>query len=82
MSEPYRETGTVEVFFADRKPHAFGFIRPDSFNGEDCFFSSITLDKSGIAEIKRGDRVTYTPRNVSIGGGRATRRQAWDMKLL
>jgi cold shock CspA family protein len=50
-----RETGTVVVYFPDRVPHAFGFIRPDK-GGDDVFLPARALEKAGLNPVKRGDR--------------------------
>jgi cold shock CspA family protein len=73
------ETGTVAAYFADKKPFPFGFITPDNFDGGDCFFSQAALQKAGVNNLKRGDRVSFTLR---FAPDRRSKREAWDIKLL
>jgi cold shock CspA family protein len=79
VTETQRETGTVAIYYADRKPFAFGFIRPDNFSGDDLFMSERALAKAGLAPLKRGDRVSFT---VRFARDSRSQRQAWDLKLL
>ena len=48
-------SGTIKTM-TDR---GFGFIRPDA-GGEDLFFHRSALEGVEFAELRQGDRVTYT----------------------
>ena len=49
--------GVVKFYSTESK---YGFIKPDD-GSKDVFFHQINLIKSGIEEIKKNQKVEYTP---------------------
>jgi cold shock protein len=49
------QTGTVKWFNATK---GFGFIQPDS-GGPDAFVHISAVERSGLGELREGDRVQY-----------------------
>jgi CspA family cold shock protein len=64
------QSGVVETFKPDR---GFGFIRPDS-GGPDLFVHISELERAGLNQLARGQRVNFqVQRDPKTGKDRATR---------
>ena len=50
------KTGVVVSFSVNGK---YGFIKPDEENLKDVFFHQKELQKSGIEEVKKGQKLQY-----------------------
>ena len=50
------QTGVVKSFSINSK---YGFIKPDDVNLKDVFFHQKELQKSGIEDIKKDQKVQY-----------------------
>jgi CspA family cold shock protein len=61
-----RYTGTVKFFNHSR---GFGFIQPED-GGKDMFVHATALERSGIASINEGDKVTFEVEDDRRGRGK------------
>jgi len=60
-----RQTGTVKFFNADR---GFGFITPDG-GGKDVFVHVTALERSGIQQVREGQKLSFELENDRRGRG-------------
>jgi CspA family cold shock protein len=65
MDYPMRQTGTVKFFNADR---GFGFITPDG-GGKDVFVHVTALERSGIQQVREGQKLSFELENDRRGRG-------------
>ena len=61
-----RSTGTVKFFNHAR---GFGFIQPED-GSKDMFVHATALERSGIASINEGDKVTFDVEDDRRGRGK------------
>jgi len=61
-----RYTGTVKFFSHSR---GFGFIQPED-GSKDMFVHATALERSGIASINEGDKVTFDVEDDRRGRGK------------
>lgn len=60
-----RQTGTIKFFNADR---GFGFIAPDG-GGKDVFVHITALERSGIQQVREGQKLSFELENDRRGRG-------------
>ncbi len=60
-----RQTGTIKFFNADR---GFGFITPDG-GGKDVFVHITALERSGIQQVREGQKLSFELENDRRGRG-------------
>jgi CspA family cold shock protein len=60
-----RQTGTVKFFNSDR---GFGFITPDG-GGKDVFVHVTALERSGIQQVREGQKLSFELENDRRGRG-------------
>ncbi len=60
-----RQTGIVKFFNSDR---GFGFITPDG-GGKDIFVHVTALERSGIKQVREGQKLSFEVENDRRGRG-------------